>query len=792
MPRIKTTTKSPAQTIEDLKRSEATFRAMFETSAVGIGILGLDHKIIDANPAICRMFGRTKEQFIGQEPAVATLPEDYPKSTEEFQELMDGKRDYYWDERRYVRTNGDVFWAHVTMSVVRDENRIPLYLVGMVIDIDEQKRVVAELQTSESRSRAIFENSTVGLLILDVSNLTFQTNAAARAILDDPDLNRKLKDVYEFIHVRYQELERDLFNQLLNGKRDHYETERIYQRPGEEPKLANLTFSAIRDANKQLRYILGMIDDITEKKKVQDSLRESEARFRAMFESSAMGVFILDVNTLTLRSNDAAKAIVEDPYQDRKLEDVYEFLNPRYREAERDLYDQLLRGDRDTYVVERCYFQQPGEGEKWAKVTFSTIRGKDGKLNYVVAMLDEITEQKNAQDNLRETEARFRAMFDNVSVGMSLMGLDRRAMAVNQATERIIGYSAEEIPNVDISLLTFPDDREIGVKEFGELTVGKRDSLQMEKRYIRKNGDVFWARVTYSLVRNAEGKPQYLVGSIEDINEVKLASQKLAAQEAENLRNLEQRVKERTRELSEANLRLVNEIEHRQKAEEALAAKAVEEAITSERTRLARDLHDAVTQTLFSASLIAEVLPEMWKMDEVEARNSTEELRQLTRGALAEMRTLLLELRPAALTQARFPDLLKQLSEALIGRARLPINLQVSGDYEMPPDVKVAFYRIAQESLNNIVKYARADQVEIQLRLQCCNVHLKIKDNGTGFDTSAIKPTSLGMRIMRERADAIHAHLNIDSSPGQGTSVSLDWNEDELIPISKIITRGET
>ena len=92
---------------------------------------------------------------------------------------------------------------------------------------------------------------------------------------------------------------------------------------------------------------------------------------------------------------------------------------------------------------------------------------------------------------------------------------------------------------------------------------------------------------------------------------------------------------------------------------------------------------------------------------------------------------LLLELRPAALTQARFPDLLKQLSEAVIGRARLPIQLDVTGDYEMPPEVKVAFYRIAQESLNNIVKYARATQVEIKLSQECCNVHLEIKDNGS-------------------------------------------------------------
>ena len=253
---------------------------------------------------------------------------------------------------------------------------------------------------------------------------------------------------------------------------------------------------------------------------------------------------------------------------------------------------------------------------------------------------------------------------------------------------------------------------------------------------------------------------------------------------------LEQRVDERTYELSETNMRLVNEVEQGQKSEDALAAKAVEEAITAERTRLARDLHDAVTQTLFSASLIAEVLPEMWDMDEAEARKSTDELRQLTRGALAEMRTLLLELRPAALTQARFPDLIKQLSEAVIGRARLPVHIDKTGEYEMTPEVKVVFYRIAQESLNNIVKYARATQVEIQLRLECCNVHMEIKDNGIGFDSSLIKPTSLGMHIMRERAEAIHAHLKISSSPGQGTLVSVDWNEDELVLISTNTTRG--
>jgi signal transduction histidine kinase len=210
-------------------------------------------------------------------------------------------------------------------------------------------------------------------------------------------------------------------------------------------------------------------------------------------------------------------------------------------------------------------------------------------------------------------------------------------------------------------------------------------------------------------------------------------------------------------------------------SDDTQTAQAVEDAVIAERNRLARELHDAVTQTLFAASLIAEVLPDLWEMDDVEARQSTEELRQLTRGALAEMRTLLFELRPAALSQARLCDLLRQLSEAVRGRQGLPIYLNVVGDCDIPCDVKVEMYRIAQESLNNIVKYARATRVEIQVRLEAKSVHMEIADNGVGFDPSGIKPTSLGLRIMRERAESIHARLHIASEPGSGTTVSLDW-----------------
>jgi signal transduction histidine kinase len=164
-----------------------------------------------------------------------------------------------------------------------------------------------------------------------------------------------------------------------------------------------------------------------------------------------------------------------------------------------------------------------------------------------------------------------------------------------------------------------------------------------------------------------------------------------------------------------------------------------------------------------------------------------EELRQLTRGALAEMRALLLELRPAALTETGLGDLLRQLAEAITGRARVPVTVTVEGQRPLPPDVQVAFYRIAQEALNNVAKHAGASQVTVSLRCfppdvggeQRGGVELCIRDDGRGFELEAISPEHLGLSIMRERAESIGARLSIESQYGCGTDVVVVWTIDD-------------
>jgi signal transduction histidine kinase len=211
-----------------------------------------------------------------------------------------------------------------------------------------------------------------------------------------------------------------------------------------------------------------------------------------------------------------------------------------------------------------------------------------------------------------------------------------------------------------------------------------------------------------------------------------------------------------------------------------LRQQAAQSAVAAERSRLARDLHDAVTQTLFSASLIAEVLPRIWERNPEEGRKRLAELRELTRGALAEMRTLLLELRPSALMETPLSDLLRQLAESITGRARVPVSIAVEGECSLPVEAKVAFYRIAQEALNNVAKHAGASHATVRLHCTSDRVDLSVRDDGRGFDAATVPPDHLGLGIMRERASDIQAGLTIDGRPGTGTQIKITWRKNTL------------
>ncbi len=202
-------------------------------------------------------------------------------------------------------------------------------------------------------------------------------------------------------------------------------------------------------------------------------------------------------------------------------------------------------------------------------------------------------------------------------------------------------------------------------------------------------------------------------------------------------------------------------------------------AAIKERQRLARELHDSVSQTLFTANVMAESALRQWDINPQKARTLVEEVQHLTSSATAEMRILLLELRPVSLTQIDFQQLIEQLIQAQRAKHHVQATFNCDTVPELSPDVQIALYRITQEALNNMIKHSRALTCAVEVNCDADGIKISVQDNGRGFDVATASSTSFGLSIMHERAEAIGAEFQIDSSPGHGTHICVTWRPQE-------------
>jgi signal transduction histidine kinase len=199
-------------------------------------------------------------------------------------------------------------------------------------------------------------------------------------------------------------------------------------------------------------------------------------------------------------------------------------------------------------------------------------------------------------------------------------------------------------------------------------------------------------------------------------------------------------------------------------------------ATIEERNRLARDLHDSVTQTLFTASVLAEATPHIWDKDTQIARQNMNKLSRLIRGALAEMRSMLIELRQGSLQQQTLEQLLSTLVDGARARSQASITLSLMKDIpHLTEKTTIAIYRVAREALINATVHSGATQIQVKLGEEKGQLVLQVWDNGCGFNPQAVPAGHLGLNIMEERAEEIGARLEIQSEPGQGTNVRIAW-----------------
>jgi len=341
-------------------------------------------------------------------------------------------------------------------------------------------------------------------------------------------------------------------------------------------------------------------------------------------------------------------------------------------------------------------------------------------------LTQEIAQRQQVESSLRQSERRARALLDAPPDSAMLANLDGTILEINEIAASRLGIDLQEA--IGQNVFSFSDP------SLAEVRRSKADQM------ITTGEPVSWEDMRAG--RSYDNHIYPILDDDEHIVNIAIFA----------------------RDITE-----LKKVQEKEKAEVA----------TQERTRIARDLHDAVTQTIYSASLIAEVLPTVWGRNPAEGERNLIKLRQLVRGALAEMRTLLFELRPASLEAADLNTLLRHLGDALTGRTRIPVTFQTSGESHPPTEVKIAFYRIAQETFNNIAKHSEATHVVVEMQADSNHVKLELRDDGIGFDRKSVTEDKLGIQIITERAHDIKASIDLNSSPGKGTQVSLLWPGEE-------------
>lgn len=379
-------------------------------------------------------------------------------------------------------------------------------------------------------------------------------------------------------------------------------------------------------------------------------------------------------------------------------------------------------------------------GERIFDAVLTGIYMEKDYLGAKLVVLRDITGSKHAEESLRQSEEQHRLLFETMTQGVVYQTADGQIISANPAAEKILGLTLDQMmerTSMDIrwhaiheDLSEFPGENHPAMQA---LSTGRPVVNVIMGIYNPQDEAYRWLDVSaIPQFQHGQDQPYQVYTTFTDITEF--------------------------RELQHEERRL---------------------AAIEERQRLAREFHDAVSQTLFSARLTAEMLLKQAESQPAQVDLSNlEHLARLVKSALGEMRILLLELRPERLANSELPVLLTHLVDAAGSRSAADIHLNLeTPQHSLPVDVKIAIYRIAQEAINNAIRHASARQVDVILHCDEAGVQLSVADDGRGFDPAQARTDRFGLSFMHERAAAIGASLSIDSQTGQGTRLACTWEQ---------------
>ncbi|MDP3090596.1 MAG: PAS domain S-box protein [Nitrospira sp.] len=467
--------------------------------------------------------------------------------------------------------------------------------------------------------------------------------------------------------------------------------------------------------------------ELVQRRQAERLLDESRERYRLLFDHAPYPMWIVDLDTLAfLDVNETAVrhyGYSRDEFLGMTAKDIRPPEDvPQFLEAVPLAQDSL----RIEGVWRHCKKDGSIIDVEIGLYSFMS-NGRRARL----AVVNDVTESRRMTTQLRESEERFRRIFDSAPIGMGLVGPDGRFMRVNDAFCSMVGYSPAELASKTFSDITHPQDAAADRRLAEQVFTGKLQAYQLEKQYLTKTGKAIWGHLTVSGLLDGGGGARYALGMVKDISERKRA-----------------------------------EATKNQWVARIIAAQE------EERRRIACELHDGIGQILTSLAVglcsiegegcVESTVPRMRILRQT-ASTAVEDLRRIARG-----------LRPSVLDDLGLYEALRQYAREYGLTQGIAVDLYIQGEEQPRPPgpVETALYRIVQEAMTNVMKHSAARHVGVVLNCGPSTISLVVEDDGCGFDAAGSKSAAgIGIASMRERAALLRGTVEIESLPGKGTAV---------------------
>jgi PAS domain S-box-containing protein len=425
---------------KEIIEAERQWRDTFNSIPDFVSVHDVDYKIIKVNESLIRFLGMPKEKILGKNcyevfHGTSAPPPNCPHARTILNERTTS--DVVLDPK----SGGPLL---VTTSPIYDESACLSGVIHVAKDITDQVEIGKELEESEERFRAVFENASVGMTIVDADDNVLHVNEAFRNLLGyTPEEFRSMK-VADFTLPEDAETDANLFQEMCDRKRNSYHMEKRYIRKDGTMVWGDLVVTCNRNESNEIDFISGMVTDITQQKTFAEQLEEDEIKFRLMFENAPIGCALVGIDSRILRSNSALADMLG--YTTAELEgmNIKEFTHPEDWKVEKDLDSEITEGKRNSFTMEKRFYHKDGH-VIWGWLSVSVARKKDGMPLLEIGMVEDITEEREITQKAIQAEKNLLSLFDSVNEYVLVVGLNGLIIDVNETVVRCLGYSKEEL-----------------------------------------------------------------------------------------------------------------------------------------------------------------------------------------------------------------------------------------------------------------------------------------------------------------------------------------------------------